>query len=68
MMTGKKNQYKKKKRQLEEERRRRELESRVEATDNWDIVDIEEHRPSDYWVFKEMREEYCKELYDTPNC
>jgi hypothetical protein len=68
MMAGKKRQYRKKKRQQEEERRRREQESRAEVTDNWDIVDTDERRPSDYWAIREMREEYCKELYDTPHC
>ena len=68
MMAGKKRQYRKKKRQQEEESRHREQESRAEMIDNWDIVDIDERRPSDYWAIKEAREEYCKELYDTPYC
>jgi len=68
MMAGKKRQYKKKKRRQEEERRRREQESRAEMIDNWDIVDIDERRPSDYWAIREAREEYCKEYYGTENC
>jgi hypothetical protein len=47
---------------------RQELEWRTEAIDNFDIVDIGENRPSDYWALKEMQEEYCKELYGPENC
>jgi len=60
MMADKKKRNKGKKR-LEQERR-------TEAIDNWDIVDISENKPSDYWAIKEAREEYCLEYYDTPNC
>jgi hypothetical protein len=50
-------------------KRRQRRQARVkEAIDNWDIVDISENKPSDYWFFRESREEYCKELYDTPDC
>jgi hypothetical protein len=59
MMAGKNKRYKKRQRRQEQEN---------EAIDNWDIVDISENRPSDYWAIKEAREEYCKELYDTPDC
>jgi hypothetical protein len=58
MMAGKNKRYKKTQKQ----------EWRVEASENWDIVDISENKPRDYWALKEMREEYCKELYDTPDC
>lgn len=68
MMTAKKRQYRKKKRQQEEERRRIEEERRAEITDNWDIVDISENKPSDYGHLKEMQEEYCKEIYGPENC
>jgi len=61
MMTAKKRQYRKKKRQLEEERR-------TEMTDNWDIVDTSENKPSDYWALREMQEEYCKEIYGPEYC
>jgi hypothetical protein len=58
MMAGKNKRYKKRQKQ----------EWRAEAIDNYDIVDTSENRPSDYWAIKEAREEYCKELYDTPDC
>jgi hypothetical protein len=54
-MAGKNKRYKKK-------------EWRTEAIDNIDIVDISENKPSDHWALREMREEYCKEYYDTPDC
>ncbi|MEM0109585.1 MAG: hypothetical protein QXM03_12150 [Metallosphaera sp.] len=43
-------------------------EQENEAIDNWDIVDISENKPSDYWALKEMQEEYCKEIYGPENC
>jgi len=46
----------------------KEQEWRAEAIDNWDIVDIDERRPSDYWAIREAQEEYCKELYGPENC
>jgi hypothetical protein len=58
MMAGKNKRYKKTQKQ----------EWRTEALDNIDIVDIDERKPRDYWALREMREEYCKELYDTPDC
>jgi hypothetical protein len=58
MMAGKNKRYKKRQRQ----------EWRTETIDNWDIVDISENQPRDYWAIKEAREEYCKELYGTPDC
>jgi hypothetical protein len=58
MMAGKNKSYKK----------RQEQEWKTEAIDNIDIVEIDERKPRDYWVLREMREEYCKELYDTPDC
>jgi hypothetical protein len=60
MMADKKKRSKRKKR-LEQERQ-------TEAIDNWDIVDISENRPRDYWAIREAREEYCKEYYGTENC
>jgi hypothetical protein len=58
VMKGKNKRHKKK----------QEQEWRTEAIDNIDIVDISENKPSDYWAIMEAREEYCKELYDTPDC
>jgi len=57
-MAGKNKRYKKRQKQ----------EWRTETIDNWDIVDISENRPRDYWAIREAREEYCKEYYDTPDC
>ena len=47
--------------------KRLEQERRVEALDNWDIIDTSENKPSDYWAIKEMQEEYYKELYGSEN-
>ena len=59
MMTDKKKRNK---------RRQHRREQENEAIDNWDIVDISENKPSDYWALKEMQEEYCKEIYGPENC
>jgi len=48
--------------------KRLDQERQTEALDNFDIVEIDERKPRDYWAIKEMCEEYCKELYDTPDC
>jgi len=58
MMSGKNKRNKKKQTQ----------EWRAEIIDNYDPVDLSENKPRDYWAIREAREEYCKELYDTPNC
>jgi hypothetical protein len=58
MMAGKTKHRKGKQRQ----------EWRTEAIDNYDIVDIGENMPRDYWLLKEAREEYCKEYYGTEEC
>jgi len=42
-------------------------ERQTEALDNFDIVEIDEHKPRDYWALREMREEYYKELYGPEN-
>jgi hypothetical protein len=48
--------------------KRLDLERRVEALDNFDIVEIDDRRPRDHWALREMQEEYCKELYGPENC
>jgi len=48
--------------------KRLDQERQTEALDNFDIVEIDEHKPRDYWALREMREEYCKELYGPENC
>jgi len=58
----------KKKRNKRRQWRQHRREQENEAIDNWDIVDISENKPSDYWALKEMQEEYCKEIYGSENC
>jgi hypothetical protein len=65
MMAGRKKARKRSRKRLEEQASQREP---FNGYDNWDIVDIDERKPSDYWAIREAREEYCKEYYGTENC